>query len=90
MWCTNPTGDLEYYRLMQIGVNRNSGSTPQELNDLANADLLKAPFDSLTREQRQGLLKVQGEVINNQVQNPNMTHALTLGAVQTTAWCGGD
>lgn len=75
----NPAGDLEYYKLMQIGVNRNSSSTPQELDDLANADLLKGSF---TREQRQSLLKVQGEVINNQVQNPNMTHALTLGSVQ--------
>ena len=67
---------------MQTGINRNAGSTPEELNDLANADLLSPQFSSLTREQRQGLLKVQGEVINNQVQNPNMTHALTLGSVQ--------
>lgn len=78
----NPTGDLQYYKLMQIGNGRSSTSTPQDLNELANADLLKAPFDSLTRDQRQSLLKVQGEVINNQVQNPNMTHALTLGSVQ--------
>lgn len=85
----NPTGDLEYYRLMQIGINRNSASTPQELDDLAGADLLKAPFDSLTREQRQNLLKTQGEVINNQVQNPNMTHALTLGSVQQLLTAAG-
>jgi hypothetical protein len=78
----NQAGDLQYYKLMQTGINRNAGSTPEELNDLANADLLSPQFSSLTREQRQGLLKVQGEVINNQVQNPNMTHALTLGSVQ--------
>ena len=78
----NPTGDLQYYKLMQIGINRNSGSTPDELNDLANADLLSPQFGSLTRDQRQSLLKMQGEVINQQVQNPNMTHALTLGSVQ--------
>jgi hypothetical protein len=78
----NPQGDLQYYKLMQIGINRNSGSTPEELNDLTNADLLSPQFSSLTREQRQGLLKVQGEVINGQIQNPNMTHALTLGSVQ--------
>jgi hypothetical protein len=78
----NQTGDLQYYKLMQIGINRNSGSTPDELNDLANADLLSPQFSSLTRDQRQNLLKVQGEVINNQIQNPNMTHALTLGSVK--------
>jgi hypothetical protein len=78
----NPQGDLQYYKLMQIGINRNAGSTPDELNDLANADLLSPQFGSLTRDQRQGLLKMQGEVINQQVQNPNMTHALTLGSVQ--------
>ena len=78
----NQQGDLQYYKLMQIGINRNAGSTPDELNDLANADLLSPNFSSLTREQRQGLLKVQGEVINGQIQNPNMTHALTLGSVQ--------
>jgi len=78
----NQQGDLQYYKLMQIGINRDAGSTPDELNDLANADLLSPNFSSLTREQRQGLLKVQGEVINGQIQNPNMTHALTLGSVQ--------
>jgi hypothetical protein len=78
----NQAGDLQYYKLMQTGINRNAGSTPEELNDLANADLLSPQFSSLTRDQRQGLLKMQGEVINQQVQNPNMTHALTLGSVQ--------
>ena len=78
----NPQGDLQYYKLMQTGINRNSTSTPEELNDLANADLLSPQFGSLTREQRTNLLKVQGEVINGQIQNPNMTHALTLGSVQ--------
>jgi hypothetical protein len=78
----NPQGDLQYYKLMQTGINRNSTSTPEELNDLANADLLSPQFSSLTREQRTNLLKVQGEVINGQIQDPNMTHALTLGSVE--------
>lgn len=85
----NPKGDLEYYRLRQIGIDRNNGSTPEQLNDLANADLLKPPFDSMTREQRNSLLTLQGEVINNQVQNPNMTHALTLGSVQQLLTAAG-
>lgn len=75
----NPEGDLLYYKMSRIASERNSGSTPQELDDLANLDPLKAPF---TRDQRQNIVKMQGEVINNQLQNPNMTHALTLGAVQ--------
>jgi hypothetical protein len=78
----NPTGDLQYYKMMEIATGRNSTSTPEDLREFAEADLLKPPYDSMTREQRSSLLKAQGEVINNQVQNPNMTHALTLGSVQ--------
>lgn len=62
-----------------IAVNRNTTSTPQELEEFANTNLLNLP---LTKEQRSQLIPLQAAVVQGQIQNPNMTHALTLAPVQ--------
>lgn len=77
----NPVGNAQFDRLHTIYANRDSASTPAELQELAEANFLKPPYDSLTRSQRGSLIGWQGEVNNNIAANPNMTHALHLPQV---------
>lgn len=77
----NPAGDLIFNKLHTIAVNRDTTSSPQELNDLANADFTKAPFTSLTRQQMKQLIQDQHDVVHQQIQNPPMQMALHLPQV---------
>lgn len=77
----NTAGDLQYFRLSQIIADRATAS-PADLQSVADADFLSKDYQSLTRDQRQSLLKGQSEIINQVVQNPNMSHAMSLGSVQ--------
>lgn len=77
----NPTGDLTYYSLMRIGINRDTTSTPEDLKTLAEADFTKPQYTSMTRDQISNLIKIQHDVVHQQIQNPPMQMALHLPQV---------
>jgi hypothetical protein len=74
-----PVGTNEYLRLRGIAINRDTTSSPKELEEFSNANLLQLP---LSPEHRMELMKLQHAVMQREIANPNMTHAMGLPAVQ--------
>ena len=72
-------GTNEYMRLRSIAINRDTTSTPKELDEFSNANLLQLP---LSPQHRMELMTLQHKVMQGEIANPNMTHAMGLPAVQ--------
>jgi hypothetical protein len=75
----NSVGLNAYQRLKSIMINRDTSSTPKEIDEAANTNLLQLP---VSPQHRSELMALQHKVMQGQIANPNMNHAMGLPAVK--------
>lgn len=75
----NAVGQRLYEQWKSVAVNRDTSSTPEEIEGLMKINPLQMPWSP---QHRMDIVKAQHEVLQGQTANPNMTHAMGLPAVQ--------